>query len=158
MPNPTTSNLIKPITVAEYNFRNPGAAPVRDSNGDGKVTEADKGVRNQALENVCRDKAPDESRIAVTEKARGVLAKYHASVETKTVNGTTYDQLRFANGEVARSYGGYDPSVGACHYNRSGFQVSEGRNDHEIRLKYADARGPHEEFLDLVSGKQTKLK
>ncbi len=152
----TSVGLSRPITAAEYNASNPGAN-IKDTDGDGKITLNDRGVTQAGLDRVCHSKAPGGSQMQVSTEALVTLGKHNIALETKTVNGKTWDQLRFKNGEVIRSYGGYDSSPGACHYNRSGMQVIKGRNDHEVRFVYEDAKGKHEEFLDLITGQQTRI-
>ncbi len=166
-------SLIKPMTVADFNLHNRSDVRVTDTDPDGKVTEAhhfstvdgkevSEQERDAALTRVCGEMVPHDTYLHVTPEGERVLeinrnqAKAVYALKTKT--GKTYAELRIKGVAAFPSYGSYDPSVQGCHYNKLGLHIHRGRTDSEIAVSYLDATGAHKDLLDLLSGKQTRVK
>lgn len=165
----TNPNLLKIITAADFAKHEHSGVRANDADGDGKITEADRfqfngratstDTKYLSLNNVCGEIAARDTYIGVSDKAQSILDRNGVKVsrDSRTTTGNRYDVLIIGTHHI-RSYGGYDPDYGSCHYNRTGLQIDRGRNNSEISFAYEDATGKHLSYLNLKSGKSTKAK
>lgn len=163
------ASLLKPITPADFAKHEHSGVSASDADRDGRITEADRfrfngreagaEIRDRALTDVCGEIAGRDTYIVVSDKAKAVLDGNGAKVTTnfRTASGNRYDELKMGDNAV-RSYGGYDSEFKSCHYNRTGLQIDKGRNASEISVSFEDATGKHQQYLNLKTGNQTKVK
>jgi hypothetical protein len=161
-------SLLKPISPADFAQHEHSGVRASDTDGDKRITEADRftysgrqagaDIRDRALADVCGEIAGRDTSINVTDEAGGILKRNNASVsQFRTATGNRYAELKFGGNSV-RSYGGYDSEFRSCHYNRTGLDIGRGRSGSEISISYEDATGKHQQYLNLKTGNQTKVK
>lgn len=159
--------LIIKVPVQEFNDlqRTSGGHVRIVDDGDGVVTKKDEmtttpgfqGTLNpdEVLRDMCETRVPESTSFEVDPKAMDLLKEKGFIVKAHTVNGRTYhtiykvDNVFGGSQRFLDSFGGFDVSKDACHYNRGAARITVGKEPDTIVLTFEDSRGRTEGTLNL---------